>query len=235
MRKAGWILPRALRMTIGALRAELCSVYVAMAGGARGFKAGEWRVQVMPFEDGAILRVDEFFRVALGAFQPGVLTFEPPSSLRVIEFFFAHRPTHDAIIQSVVFGVAPPAIVVAQSGFRLGRVIAAFLRQAPGDLLVAVETLELGRAATERVAHCALKRAIQIVMRLAERTRRDLPKCCRTKQSYQANEQHSHAAPQEWQTSSVWGLSRVGAQWTHSARPTFWQSRSQPGAVDSSS
>jgi len=149
-----------------------------------GSKPGEGRVEIVPLEDGAVLRIDVFRGVTLGALQLRMFPFQLPSRLRVIEFFLGNGPSHQPVFQPVVLRVAARAVVAALAGFHLGRMVAALFREAVRDLLVAAQAAELSRSRSEHVAFSALQRPIEILVRPAERTGRHLCEHFR----YQSNE-----------------------------------------------
>jgi len=138
-------------------------------------------------------RIEVLLCVALGAFELRVLSFQLPARQRVIEFIPGRWPPHDAVIRPVMLGVAPAAIVIAWSGFRLCRVIAALFVDAARDFLMAIETLKLGRLASEGMALGALEWPFQIVVRLAERAGRHLRECGGGQQGSHTNQQCSLA------------------------------------------
>lgn len=161
-------------MAIGAVAAQLAGVHIAVTGRAGWVERGEGRVRVVTLEYGAVLRIDVFRGVAPGALEPRVLAFEFPAGLLVIEFLLGYGPSHHAVIQSVVLGVAAGAIVAAATGLYLRGMIAALLSQAISDFLVAIQAAELRRPRAEDVTPGALQRPIEIAMRLAEWTGRNL-------------------------------------------------------------
>ena len=114
MGKEGRILPGILRVAIGAPAAQLAGMHVAVARGAGWVQGGEGSVRVVALEDGAVLRIDVFGGVALGALELRVSPFELPSRLRVIEFLLGRRPSHQPVLEPVVLRVATRAIVAAR-------------------------------------------------------------------------------------------------------------------------
>ena len=127
MREAGWLFPRLLGVAVGALQAQLAGMHVAMAGLASGFQGCKCRVEIVPLEHGPILRADVLRHVALGAFELRVLAFEFPSRLGVVEFLSGNRPTHQPVVESIVFRVAARAIITTRIRLDLRRVVTVLL------------------------------------------------------------------------------------------------------------
>ena len=193
MREEGRILPGILRVAIGAPVAQLAGMHIAMARCAGGFETGKRGVEVVTREHGAVLRIDVFGGVALRALELRVFSFEFPSRLRVVEFVLGRRPSHQPVIQSVVLGMASRAVVTARTGFHLPGMVAALLRQAMGDLLVAIQAAKLRCSRAEHVAPGALQRSLEIVVRFAERTGRHLCKQFRPQHRNASQQQRTYA------------------------------------------
>lgn len=174
MREPRWFFPRVLRVAIGARALQLAHVHVAMASRAGGFQSRKCLFELATFERRPVPRIDVFCGVALRALQLRVFPFELPTGLKVVELFLRHRPSHYLMVQPVVLGMAARAIVIAGRRFNLRGVIPALLRQAKSNFLVTVQTAQLWRSRAEHVAFSALQRPVEIVMCLAEWTRRHL-------------------------------------------------------------
>ena len=78
------------------------------------------------------------------------------------------------MIEPVVLGMAARAVVTARTGFHLGGMVAAFVRETMGNFLVAIQAAQLWRSRAEHVATGALQWPSQVVMRLAQRAGRHL-------------------------------------------------------------
>ena len=126
VRESRRVFPRGLRVAFGTVRAQLAGVDIAMARRAGRVERGEGGIKVVPLQHLAIAGIDEFGCVALGAFELSMFAFQFPAGLSMVELFFGHRPTHDPMVEPIVFGVAAGAIVAARF-FHLRRVISALL------------------------------------------------------------------------------------------------------------
>lgn len=192
VRETRRLLPCILRVAIGAPPAQLTLVHVAMAACTGCFQTGKRGVEILTLEYRPVLWIDVFSGMALGAFQLRVFPFELPSGLRVIQFLLGDRPSHQAVIQSVVLRVASRAIITART-FHLCGVIAAFVSQPMGNFLVAFQATELRRSRAEHVATGALQWPSQVVMRFAKRAGRHLRKCFRRQHRYAPQHQRADA------------------------------------------
>jgi hypothetical protein len=103
-----------------------------------------------------------------------MLPFEPVACFLVPEFLLPFRPANNCELAPEVLGVTSRAVAPLLRGIRDARMIAALRSHALPDLLVAIYALEAPLTEAKRMAGCALRRAIERIMRRRQRTRRDL-------------------------------------------------------------
>lgn len=119
--------------------------------------------------------------MTLHAGEGGVLALEWISSLLVIESLDV--PLDQRKICAVMFGMATGALLAGSWLEVVGRMQALFRRNARPDLTMALQTFQCALA-SELVTACAVTRAIQGLMGLGKRSRRNLRMRNADKQEY---------------------------------------------------
>jgi len=112
-------------------------------------------------------------RVTTIAGQSRVFSLQAVSGFAVIEPGRSRRPFHDREIEAIVFGVTLSAFLTGIGFQSIGSVKSASGSQAGGNLAVTVETTQRTGGA-QLMARSAIDRAVQRLMRLRQRTGRNL-------------------------------------------------------------
>jgi hypothetical protein len=171
-------LPRILRMAVGTDGAKLAGVAVLMTREALAAEPEVGVVQVLRFEFLAGRGQHALRVVAVRALQLPVLALQNEAGLGgVVERrACGEADQRDAI--SLMFDVTARAfllsVIVGSDDARVqsrSRIGSAF------DLTVAVDAFESAGAGAELVTRCALRHALELLMRLRQGTRRDLRHC----------------------------------------------------------
>ena len=166
--------PRVLRMAVGAGSPQLTRMTVLVTGEAFAAKPEVGVVQVLRFEFLASRRQDTLRVMAVRALQLPVLALQNEAGLgAVVEAVRREARQRHAI--PLMFDVAARAfllsVIVGSDDTRVqsrSRFDSAF------DLTVAVDAFESAGAGSELVTRCALGHALELLMRLRQRTGRDL-------------------------------------------------------------
>lgn len=170
-------------VALRAVRAESALMWILVAAGALPRKTQKRVAQVFHLDQRFGGLLDMRGRVALIAFEAGVLAFERISSLAVVECFQRRLPSDQGVIPAVVFGMARGAVlfiwkpcVQSTPGCDLS-----------GNFFVALLAFQFGRASPDDVATGALRGAAERFMSPRKRPGRNLranAKRCSAKQNH---------------------------------------------------
>jgi hypothetical protein len=174
MIEAGGLLPALHGVAVSAVGAQLPAMDVGVAGGALLRESEIRAIQVLHPNAGMIEPGNDMRVVASVAGKTCMLSNQRITGLPMIEFRGRRFPLDDVEVNAVVLGVAPRTVFNGSGTFDHRRVIPVSRREALPDLLVAAQTLQAGRSGTENMARAAVGRPAQVIVRLRERTWRDL-------------------------------------------------------------
>ncbi len=142
-----------------AVVSELALVWIGVAREAFLREADERFAEIFVFDQAAVVALNVFRRVALGACDIRVFAFQGVAGQLVIDLFLRWLPVNQRKIKPVMFKVAAHAIFAAGIFHPEPRVISTVRGKMLRNLLMALETLERRRGGSELVAARALRRA----------------------------------------------------------------------------
>jgi len=159
-------------VALQAVLAQASFVEIFMAGYASLRDPQEGLPKVFALDAGALVGGNALREVALVAGQSRVLAFQHVTGFAVIEF--VGIPLDQLKIRSVVVRVTARALLARSRRDTIGGVQPAFGRDARADVGMATDALELRLTAPDLVALRAVNGAVQKLVRLGQRTRRNL-------------------------------------------------------------
>ena len=161
-------------MALRAIRAQPAAVRILVAGHAILGQAEPRARQILDLDLSPLRGENIRWRVALGALDLRVLSFQKITRLAVVEGINRPIPMYQIEVRAVMLRVALSAFFAAGRVFHQGGVQPAVPPQPLGDLHVAFHAFQFPGPDAQRMTARALRRSTQGLMSFGQRSRRKL-------------------------------------------------------------